>query len=227
MFLGGKSMLSFPDLLLGLVVGRRIAWFLRRQPRSLTLCVGAVQVEAGELRAFSTLSRSEVSRIKAFIRRTTDRFRLPYGKRLIESPRQCVFAGTANHSNYLRDNTGARRFWPVLRGAIDIDAFAHGRDRFWAEAKDRFDRGSVWRLETNELVTAAAGEQAARFESDPWEELIEQWINTRASASLALSVPSSSRSKQTAFPVFPVRPRQQRSGRRSQLPQNSSGHWEQ
>jgi hypothetical protein len=34
--------------------------------------------------------------------RTTDRFRPPYSKRLIESPRQCVFARTVNHSSYLR-----------------------------------------------------------------------------------------------------------------------------
>ena len=51
-----------------------------------------------ELSELDTLSRSEVGRIKAFMSRTTDRFRPPYGKRLIESPRQCVFAGTVNHS---------------------------------------------------------------------------------------------------------------------------------
>ncbi len=61
-----------------------------------------------ELSELDTLSRSEASRIKAFMSRTTDRFRTPYDKRLVESPRQCIFASTVNHSTYLEDDTGAR-----------------------------------------------------------------------------------------------------------------------
>ena len=138
-----------------------------------------------ELSELDTLSRSEVSRIKAFMSRTTDRFRPPYGKRLIESPRQCVFAGTVNHSTYLRDDTGARRFWPVLCGSIDVEQLARDRDQLSAEAKARFDQGAVWWLETAELVTAASQEQANRFETDPWEELIARWIDSRDSASVS------------------------------------------
>ncbi len=52
------------------------------------------------------MSRVGVSKVKGFISRATDRFRPPYGKRLIESPRQCVFAGSVNHTAYLRDETG-------------------------------------------------------------------------------------------------------------------------
>jgi predicted P-loop ATPase len=96
-----------------------------------------------------------------------------------------VFAGTVNHSTYLRDDTGARRFWPVVCGCIDIDQLARDRDQLWAEAKARFDQGAVWWLETAELVTAAAQEQADRFETDPWEELIARWIDCRDSASVS------------------------------------------
>jgi predicted P-loop ATPase len=138
-----------------------------------------------ELSELDTLGRSEVSRIKAFMSRTTDRFRPPYGKRLIESPRQCVFSGTVNHSSYLRDDTGARRFWPVVCGAIDIPTLAQDRDQLWAEAKYRFDRGDVWWLETSELVTEATRQQAERFESDPWEEVLAPWLSTRPSASIS------------------------------------------
>lgn len=138
-----------------------------------------------ELAELDTLGRSEVSRIKAFMSRTIDRFRPPYGKRLIESPRQCVFAGTVNHSAYLRDDTGARRFWPVVCGAISIDHLAHDRDQLWAEAKAQFDQGAVWWLETAELVNTAAEEQANRFDTDPWHELIACWVTGRHSTSVS------------------------------------------
>jgi predicted P-loop ATPase len=87
-----------------------------------------------ELSELDNLSHAEVARIKAFMSRTTDRFRSPYGMRLVESPRQCVFAGTVNHGTYLRDETGRRRFWPVVCGQIDVDALARDRDQLWAES---------------------------------------------------------------------------------------------
>jgi predicted P-loop ATPase len=117
--------------------------------------------------------------------RTTDRFRPPYSKRLIESARQCVFAGTVNHSHYLRDETGGRRFWPVACGAIDIDSLIRDRDQLWAEAKARFDQGCIWWLETTELVEAAAAEQSDRYEGDPWEDLIGRWIEGQPTTSIS------------------------------------------
>jgi putative DNA primase/helicase len=117
-----------------------------------------------ELSELDSLSHSEVARIKAFMSRTTDRFRPPYGMRLVESPRQCVFAGTVNHSTYLRDETGGRRFWPIACGRIDVDALARDRDQLWAEAKFRFETGAVWWLETADLVQMASDQQIERYE---------------------------------------------------------------
>ena len=80
---------------------------------------GAWVIEIAELDAFS---RAEVRTIKAFLTRTTDRFRPPYGRHVVTMERQCIFAGTVNNETYLRDETGARRFWPVRCGTIDIEA---------------------------------------------------------------------------------------------------------
>src|SRR5208282_1506986 len=101
-----------------------------------------------------SMNRGEVSKIKAFISRATDRFRPPYGKRLVESPRQCVFAGSVNHSNYLRDETSGRRFWPVACTRILIEDLARDRDQLWAEAVVRYRAGERWWLDTAELNIA-------------------------------------------------------------------------
>ncbi|MCX6632901.1 MAG: hypothetical protein NTW28_35330, partial [Candidatus Solibacter sp.] len=101
-------------------------WFVDQIPElgtkdSLIQIHGVWVVELAEL---DSISRAEVSSIKGFISCQSDHFRPPYGIRSGDFPRQCVFAGSVNHSTYLRDETGARRFWPVACRApqIDIDA---------------------------------------------------------------------------------------------------------
>jgi predicted P-loop ATPase len=134
-----------------------------------------------EIAELDSMSRVEVGRVKAFMSRSMDRFRPPYGARLVESPRQCIFAGSVNHSAYLRVETGARRFWPVQCGRIDLDALARDRDQLWAEARDRFRNSEPWWLDTAALNVAANEEQAARYEGDPWDALISEFVEGRTS----------------------------------------------
>jgi predicted P-loop ATPase len=96
-----------------------------------------------------------------------------------------VFAGTVNHTEYLRDETGARRFWPVLCGAIDIEVLRRDRDQLWAEAKHRYSSGEKWWLDTTALVEIAAEEQAARYQGDPWEEIMTPWLEVHTSVSIS------------------------------------------
>jgi predicted P-loop ATPase len=130
-------------------------------------------VEIAELDA---IGRAEVSRIKAFLTRTTDRFRPPYGRYTVEVPRQCVFAGTVNPDTYLRDETGNRRFWPLRCGTIDIAALARDRDQLWAEAVHRFREGAIWWIDDPTLLAEAREEQDRRYQSDAWDDLIEHWL---------------------------------------------------
>jgi predicted P-loop ATPase len=130
-----------------------------------------------EIAELDTMGRAEVSTIKAFMSRTQDRFRPPYGKRLVDLPRQCVFAGSVNpEGGYLKDPTGGRRFWPVLCGTIDLTALERDRDPLWAEARDRFRRKEPWWLETQELNGLAAEEQAERYQGDAWDEPIQAYL---------------------------------------------------
>jgi predicted P-loop ATPase len=140
-----------------------------------------------EIAELESMSRTDVGRVKDFMSHLTDRFRPPYGLRTIKVPRQCIFAGSVNHGTYLRDETGARRFWPVDCKApvIDSDGLAEARDQLWAEAAYLFHEGKVWWLDSPELNRRAAEEQADRYEGDPWDELITKWINERADVSIA------------------------------------------
>jgi predicted P-loop ATPase len=141
--------------------------------------LGVAGVWIVELPELDAMTRAEVSRVKAFITRRTDRFRPPYGRRMVEVPRKAIFAGSVNHSEYLRDESGNRRFWPVQCGEIKLDELQRDRDQLWGEAVARYRKGERWWLDTPELIKAATLEQEDRYLADPWETVISDWLGRR------------------------------------------------
>jgi predicted P-loop ATPase len=136
---------------------------------------GVWGIEVSELDA---MSRGEVSRIKAFVSRTTDRFRPPYGSRIIESPRSCVFWGTTNADGYLKDETGGRRFWPVKIGKINVEMLRDMRDQLWAEAVVLYKANVPWWITKQETMRDAERHQQDRYVGDPWDKAIADYVGT-------------------------------------------------
>lgn len=134
---------------------------------------GAWGVEIGEMDSFS---KADVTSVKTAITRRVDKFRAPYERVPRSYRRECVFAGTTNEHQYLRDPTGGRRFLPVRTdGEVRIDAIVEQRDQLWAEAVAMFHEGFEWW----ELPADAKEEQASRYVGDSWEGRVEQWLDMR------------------------------------------------
>ena len=131
-----------------------------------------------ELPELSAMRRSDVEAVKAFLSRTTERFRPAYGRTEVIEPRRCVFAGTTNRSDYLADDTGGRRFWPVAVREIDISSLQRDRDQLWAEAVHCFKQPNTkWWLDASDEVEAAKLIMQ-RAADDPWEAAVLKYVET-------------------------------------------------
>lgn len=102
---------------------------------------GSWVLEIPELQGFS---KAEVTTLKGFISRIADKVRMAYARRASVVKRQCVFMGSTNDAQYLRDSTGGRRFWPIACTVteIDTDLLSANIDQMWAEAKALYNQ---WR----------------------------------------------------------------------------------
>jgi len=134
-----------------------------------------------ELAELESLRKAEVTQLKGFITRKTESFRPPYGKSMIRAARSCVFVGTTNRTDYLRDESGNRRFWPVRCSGIDREALAADREQIWAEAVVLYFDGAKWWPDAKDgsLLKLIEQEQRDRVDTDPWQGPIDQFVAGR------------------------------------------------
>lgn len=125
-----------------------------------------------------TLNKTEVKKMKAIITTQVDKYRPPYERLSQDFPRRCVFAMTTNESEYLKDETGNRRWLPVklMKDEADINWLASNRDQLFAEAYHRL-------VILNESVhefpkEATREEQAKRRMLDPNTDAVVEWYLT-------------------------------------------------
>jgi len=135
--------------------------------------VGRWIIEIAELKAIRS---SEIEAQKSFITQTHDTFRPPYGRRTAQFPRQSVFIATTNESEYLRDRTGNRRWWPVKCGRIDVAALERFRDQLWAEAVALFKAGEAWHP-TPEESALATEQQQERVHVTELEQDVQDYMH--------------------------------------------------
>ena len=104
-------------------------------------------IEMGEMAA---ARKAEIEALKQFISKSTDDYRAAYARRTQEHPRQCAFFGSTNDYEFLRDQTGSRRFWPVTvtaAGRTEAEKLTPDLvDQIWAEAAAAYRDGEQWYL---------------------------------------------------------------------------------
>ena len=131
-----------------------------------------------EIAEWESMNRAEAAAAKAFISSPQDHYRASYGRRAATILRQCVFAGTTNADQYLKDDTGNARFLPVTIGTIDISRLRRDREQLWAQAVHLYRQGEPCQLTHDELGWAA-GEQEDRYIGDSYESIIATWARGR------------------------------------------------
>jgi predicted P-loop ATPase len=139
-----------------------------------------------EIAEMHRMNAAETNAVKKFLSQSTDRFRPPYGTTVIEAMRRCVMIGTINPDGnpYLKDSTGARRFWPVTATKVDIAAIRRDRDQIWAEAVVLLNAGEPWWMQADELDIVEE-QQTERTDIDVWTDAVLKSIEGRTSILLS------------------------------------------
>lgn len=142
---------------------------------------GAWLVEIAEL---SGLKKAEVETIKHYISKCEDSFRPAYGRTIETYKRQCVFFGTTNSKDFLRDPTGNRRFLPIdvrpeyATKNVAQELTEEEVDQIWAEAYEMYKQGESLYM-TGEEDMLAKIEQHKHSEQDERKGIIEEYLNAK------------------------------------------------
>lgn len=135
-----------------------------------------------ELAELSALRKSDVEAVKNFISKREDTYRGAYARRVKTHKRQCVFFGSTNDDEFLKDATGNRRFFPVevkrtrktrLIFEPEFDAVV---DQLWAEAMEGYMLGEGLTL-SDEAEAIAGGTREEFTERTPIQGLIEEYLD--------------------------------------------------
>jgi predicted P-loop ATPase len=144
-----------------------------------------------ELSELASVHRARVEATKAFMSRKVDHFRKPFGRNVIDQERQSVLAATVNPDDgeYLPDQTGNVRFWPVFCTAIDLESLRRDRDQLWAEAVHRYKNGEKWHIEDEDALSIAREQQQARTHVDSWTDIIAKYLRDNPYRHAATTTP--------------------------------------
>lgn len=129
--------------------------------------------EAAEL---ESLSKAGADAVKQFLSASTDTYRGVFQRFAAQHRRHAVLVGSTNRKQFLVDETGSRRFWPVeVPGQIDLALLREWRDQIWAEAVAFYKAGHQWWLTPEEELLRVA-DAGGYTEEDPWDDIVRAYL---------------------------------------------------
>jgi hypothetical protein len=134
-----------------------------------------------ELSEMDVMLRTEESRVKSFITMCNDEYIPKYANDPVKLARRTILVGTINpegDGSYLRDQTGATRYYPVRVGTIALDDIAACRDQLFAEALTWFRAHPLdwWQMPEEATEELALTREARRKESVYEGPRLKEWL---------------------------------------------------
>lgn len=135
---------------------------------------GAWVAEFAELDA---MTKTEETRLKAFITMRADSYVPKYSNFRESYPRRTIFIGTTNDESYLKGQTGNTRFLPVrVTQQIDLEGFGFIREQLFAEALAEYQSRPDWWRMSYEASEEAKAEREHRRVVNVYEEDLSKWL---------------------------------------------------
>lgn len=142
-----------------------------------------ILVEWGELD--STL-KGEQSKLKQHITSSIDEYRSPYARFSEKYPRVTSYVGTVNKIDFLKDETGSRRFWIIPVLSFDFEKLDKiDKSDFWGAVYSLWKRGDVKDyLEDDEMAKLNEINTGYNYQNDVsyvveerirWDMPAEEW----------------------------------------------------
>lgn len=141
---------------------------------------GSWIIELGELEAMRNI---DLNTVKHFMTKTEDNFRGAYARHVKCNKRQCIFIGTSNTYDFLKDPTGDRRFYPIdldkteITKSIFKDLTKEEIGQIWAEAYYLYKKGEKSYISDEAILHIAKKEQQGHREDSPFQGLIENYLS--------------------------------------------------
>ena len=128
--------------------------------------------ELGELGG--TMKKSDRDALKAWLTSTHDEFRTPYSRKAEKYPRRTFFACTVNDDQFLRDDTGSRRFV-----VLEVEKLDHNHtidiDLMWGEVMELLQQGTRTYMSSEEIKYNNMRNKTYIVKSDE-QLLIEEYL---------------------------------------------------